>query len=80
MNPISHPDQILADLLVVAFGAPEQEQRFLQLCHKYSPQVIHRALRRARQVPADSIKKSRVALFFYLTKRYAHQPTHHFGP
>lgn len=41
--------------------------------------VIRRALAGALAVPEQEIKKSRTALFLYLTKRYEHETTDHPG-
>lgn len=79
MKTIYSHEQALAELLVVAFNAPECEPRFLQLCRKYPQSVIHRALRRAQQTPAEHIKKTRVALFIFLAKFYGHRPYYHPG-
>ena len=70
-----HKDhQTLAEMLCAAFDSPQEEARFLIICRKYPQTIIYRAMQRARQVPAEQIKKSRVALFYYLVKSYSHAP------
>lgn len=76
---MNHPDSnedTWAEMLVVALEAPQHELRLRQLCRKYPPEVLARALRQARQTPAEKIKKSRVALFIFLVKFYGHRPSH----
>jgi hypothetical protein len=79
MNPPHTNEDTLAEMLVAALDAPEHETRFRQLCRKYPQPVIYRALRQARQTPAEKIRKSRVALFIFLVKFYGHRPSH-LGP
>lgn len=76
MKVIYPHDHTLAEMLVAAFDAPDHEPRFRQLCRKYPQPVIYRALRQARQTPAEKIKKSRVALFIFLVIHYGHRPPH----
>lgn len=47
--------------------------KYLVCFQKYPEQAIERALREAKSIPAERIKKSRAALFFYLVKKYAHR-------
>ena len=46
---------------------------FKKLCMQYPRDVVMRAFKEAQAIPAAKIKKSRGALFVYLTKKYAQE-------
>ncbi|HYE72503.1 MAG TPA: hypothetical protein VEF04_04195 [Blastocatellia bacterium] len=73
-------NQLLAAQLVKVLNAPEESVRMFQICQKYPHPIIYRALRLAQTVPEAKIRKSRLALFVYLVKHYAHHTRHHLGP
>ena len=41
------------------------------LCSEYSEKVIHKAKEHTLAVPPEKVKRSRLALFIYLVKKYA---------
>jgi hypothetical protein len=63
----------LAVMIAAAFNDEEKIGLYVVYCKKHSHEVIQRAFAEAQNFPEEKIKKSRVALFFYLLKRYAHE-------
>jgi hypothetical protein len=63
----------LAAMLAAAFNDEEKIGLYVVYCKKHPHEVIQRAFADAQNFPEERIKKSRVALFFYLLKRYAHE-------
>ncbi len=63
----------LAFMIADAFNDLGQIKLYVIYCKKYPLSVIHRAFSEAKAYPEARIKKSRVAIFFYLLKTYAHQ-------
>jgi hypothetical protein len=65
--------EYMAQLIAQTFNDEEKLKMYRTYCKKYSLSLIERAFAEARSYPADHIKKSRAAIFFYLIKQYAHR-------
>jgi hypothetical protein len=65
--------EYLAYTIASEFGDVANLQSYLSSCKKYPLHIIHRAYGEAREFPADRIRKSRAALFFYLIKHYSYE-------
>ncbi len=65
--------EYLASTIAETFNDPDHLSLYLSVCKRYPVTVILKAFSEAKSLPEASIKKSRVALFFYLTKLYANQ-------
>jgi hypothetical protein len=61
----------LAGAIAKAFSDEENLQMYLSLCTRYGTEACRRAFIRATETPDDKIKKSRIALFVYLARKYA---------
>ncbi len=66
--------EALAVMIATAFHDEAQVTLYLQYCRKYPLQSVYRAFAEAQSVPLAQVKKSRAAIFFYLIKRYTHDP------
>lgn len=62
-----------------ALGEPGNAESLRAALTEHPDEVIRRALAGALAVPEQEIKRSRTALFLYLTKRYEHETTDHPG-
>jgi hypothetical protein len=62
-----------------ALGEPGNAESLRAALTDHPDDVIRRALAGTLAVPEQEIKKSRTALFLYLTKRYEHETTDHPG-
>jgi len=71
--PIKTKREHLAFMIADTFNDLGRINLYITYCKKYSPEVIHKAFSEAKNFPEERIKKSRVAIFFYLLKTYAHQ-------
>jgi len=69
----------LADEIVDQLQEPSNRARFEEICRAYPLNVIEQALKEAKAVHPERIKKSRGALFVYLVKKYAQQEEPHSG-
>ena len=69
--------EYLAQMIAEAFNDQDKLSMYLVYCKKYPSHIIERAYADARAVPAEQIKKSRAAIFFFLVKTYAHQSPDH---
>ena len=69
--------EYLAQMIAEAFNDRDKLSMYLVYCKKYPSYIIERAYADARAVPAEQIKKSRAAIFFFLIKTYAHQSPDH---
>ena len=56
-----------------AFRDENNLKIYLYICKTYPENAIQRAYGEAKQTPASVIRKSRGALFVYLTKKYAQE-------
>lgn len=70
--------QSLAQTLAVSLNDISALDKYLACCRKYPERLIYKAIGTAKATPAEKIKKSRAALFFYLVKKYAHHT--HYNP
>jgi len=74
-----HNRSELADEIVDQLQEPGNRARFEEICRVYPLDVIEQALKEAKAVQPERIKKSRGALFVYLVKKYAQQEESHSG-
>jgi hypothetical protein len=65
--------EYLASTIAETFNDQDHLSLYLNVCKRYSLTVVLKAFAEAKSMPQASIKKSRIALFFYLTKLYANQ-------
>jgi hypothetical protein len=65
--------ELLAFDIANALGDADHLGLYLTYCKKYAVHILERAYGEARSIPAERIKKTRAALFFYLVKRYSHE-------
>jgi hypothetical protein len=65
--------EYLAAHIAETFNDREHLTLYLNVCQRYSLVVVLKAFAEAKSIPQASIKKSRIALFFYLTNVYANQ-------
>ena len=65
-----------AQAIAESFNDQEHLSRYQQACKKYPMAILYRAYSEAKSMPAEQVKKSRTAIFFYLIKRYAHERRH----
>ena len=65
----------------LAGGLHDQHRlyRYLSLAHQYPEHLLRRLLSEVKQVPDIRIKKSRVALFNHLLKKYVQETNHDSG-
>ncbi|MCB9503233.1 MAG: hypothetical protein H6696_14985 [Deferribacteres bacterium] len=66
-------NQATPENLANTLNAPDQMKLFEQICQDYPHHLIHKSLQDAQAVPDENIKKSRLALFVFLIKKYANQ-------
>lgn len=66
--------EYLALMIAKAFHDEAQVTLYLQYCQKYPLAIVYRAFAEAKAVPEAEVRKSRAAIFFYLIKRYTHDP------
>jgi len=69
----------LVNEVVDQLQEPSSRARFEEICRVYPPDIIRQALKEAKAVHPERIKKSRGALFIYLVKKYAQQEESHSG-
>ena len=62
-----------AQAIAESFNDQEHLSRYQQACKKYPMAILYRAYSEARSIPAQQVRKSRAAIFFYLIKCYAHE-------
>lgn len=71
-KPIPHAQEPeakkLAQLLASELNQPDRLAEFERLCLRESHDRIRSVLNRVREIPQEKIKKSRVALFYFLLK------------
>ncbi|MFH0828797.1 MAG: hypothetical protein V1907_01295 [Candidatus Kerfeldbacteria bacterium] len=58
-----------------ALGEPGNEEAFQAALSLYPDSVVKRALAGTLAVPETRIRRSRTALFLYLLKQHAHEPS-----
>lgn len=63
----------IADTIAETFNDREHLSLYVNACKKYGLTIVFRAFAEAKATPEWQIKKSRIALFFYLIKLYADQ-------
>lgn len=63
----------LAQYIATKLQASQSLPYFENLCNTYPREVVIQAFKEACRIPAGKIKKSRGALFVYLTKKYAQE-------
>jgi hypothetical protein len=61
----------LAEVIAEEFADTENLAIYVRLCRSYPPEVIKRAHHAALSVPSEKVKRSRLALFTFLVKKYA---------
>jgi len=71
--------EYLARSISDALGDHARESLYLQYLKKYPLATVFRAFAEAKSYPAEKIKKSRAAVFFYLIKRYTHDKKQNTG-
>ena len=79
-HPLCPPEKqvrAFAHALAATFNDSAALVKYLACCQKYPAPVIYKAYGVAQATPAEKIKKSRAALFFYLIKKYAHHTNYH---
>jgi hypothetical protein len=76
-SPSTAPDE-LARVTAARLDDTINLEKYAAYCRKYPEGAIRRAL--AGALSARRKCRSRAALFFYLAKRYAHQPSYHPRP
>lgn len=64
---------VLAEEIAKAFKEEERTQLFEHIFEKYDAGLIQGAFDEVKQVPAEKIRKSRSALFFYLLDKYGEE-------
>lgn len=77
--PIPNRFHELAKQIAEDFGEPEEIILFTTLFRRYPESLIRQAYEEVKKIPPEEIRKSRVALFLYLLKKYARreqQPQH----
>jgi len=66
-------EELLALDLATALNDRENLSVYLSYARKYSEQLLRRILGEVKEVPANKLKKGRVALFKYLLQKHAHK-------
>ncbi len=67
----AHPTDQLARSIAEEFDDIANVDIYRRLCRAYSEAVIRKAHNAALSVPPDKVKRSRLALFIFLVKKYA---------
>lgn len=74
-DPVTDPK--LAEELAIAVATELNDTdnllTYQQYCLRFPEEVIKRALNAALTVPPERVKRSRLALFIYLLKKYARE-------
>ena len=65
--------ELLAQTIAQEFNDLHHIAFYRRCLKKYSFHIVYRAYAETKAIPAEQIRKSRQALFFYLTKKYAHE-------
>lgn len=63
-------EELLVNEIASTLNDYTHDRLILKLCNKYSEQLIRQVLEEVEKVPEHRIKKSRLALFTYLLKKY----------
>jgi hypothetical protein len=63
----------LARSIAEEFGDLDNLPTYQLHCRKYPEEVIRKAHKHTLSVPPDKVKRSRLALFIYLVKKYARE-------
>lgn len=61
----------LARSIAEEFGDLDNLPTYQMHCRKYPEEIIREARKHTLSVPPDKVKRSRLALFIYLVKKYA---------
>lgn len=64
-------DDALARSIAEDFGDLDNLPTYQMHCRKYAEEIIRKAHKHTLSVPPDKVKRSRLALFIYLVKKYA---------
>jgi len=67
-------DDALARSIAEEFGDLDNLPTYQMHCRKYPEELIRKAHKHTLSVPSDKVKRSRLALFIYLVKKYARDP------
>lgn len=70
-DPTNKSADELARSIAEEFGDLDNLPTYQMLCRKYSEEIIRKACKHTLSVPPDKVKRSRLALFIYLVKKYA---------
>jgi hypothetical protein len=65
--------ELLAQTIAHGFNDLDHITLYRRCLKKYPFHIVYRAYAEAKAIPAEQIRKSRQALFFYLAKKYAHE-------
>jgi hypothetical protein len=65
------PSNELARSIAEEFADLAHLPTYQLLCHNYPEELIRKAHKHTLAVPSDKLKRSRLALFIYLVKKYA---------
>lgn len=65
------PQDEFANQLAEDFGEPEEVALFRAMFKRYSEALLRRAHAEVMSIPAERIRKSKAAIFFYLVRKFA---------
>ncbi len=65
--------ELLAQTIAQEFNDLDHLTVYRRCLKKYSCDIVYRAYAETKAIPAEQIRKSRQALFFYLTRKYTHE-------
>jgi hypothetical protein len=65
--------EFLAQTIAQEFNDVDNLIVYRRCLKKYPLHIVYRAYAESKAVPAEQIRKSHKALFFYLNKKYAHE-------
>lgn len=66
-----NPADALAFDIARSFGDMAHLSLYRQVCGTHDRSVVYRAFREAMEVPAEQVRKSRRAIFFFILRSYA---------
>ncbi|MDX9857643.1 MAG: hypothetical protein RBT76_07630 [candidate division Zixibacteria bacterium] len=70
-DPTNKSADELARSIAEEFGDLDNLPTYQMHCRKYPEQIVRKAHEHTLSVPPDKVKRSRLALFIYLVKKYA---------
>jgi hypothetical protein len=71
-HPVTDCDKLALEI-AKELGEEKRLPLYRMVCENRSEEIIRKAFNQALKTPAEKIKKSRSALFFYLVNKYGHE-------